>query len=188
MTGVAQHWYYMLERDPSYASGIPWPTFKALCQQRFGPALGTNHLAALARLPYQGSVEQYQEAFQSRMAHAGVLSPAQQVQLFTGGLPQPLRTDVELQAPLDRQRAMCLARAFERRSATTALPTQSRYQRAVPPRPALPAQATISTQAAQTSTTSNAAVPQLPPRPLRPLSPNEMAERRRQGLCYNCDE
>jgi len=123
MTGVAQHWYYMLERDPSYASGIPWPTFKALCQQRFGPALGTNHLAALARLPYQGSVEQYQEAFQSRMAHAGVLSPAQQVQLFTGGLPQPLRTDVELQAPLDLQRAMCLARAFERRSATTALPT-----------------------------------------------------------------
>ena len=63
MTGVAQHWYYMLERDPSYAGGISWPTFKTLCQQRFGPALGTNHLAALARLPFQGSVELYQEAF-----------------------------------------------------------------------------------------------------------------------------
>jgi hypothetical protein len=30
------------------------------------------------------------------MAHAGPLSLAQQVQHFTGGLPNPIRTDVEL--------------------------------------------------------------------------------------------
>ena len=188
MTGVAQHWYYMLERDPSYASGISWPTFKTLCQQRFGPALGTNHLAALARLPFQGSVELYQEAFQSRMAHAGQLSSAQQVQLFTGGLPDSLRIDVELQAPMDLQKAMSLARAFERRATAPTAPTPSRFQQAVPQRPALPAPATPAVPSATTPATSHTATVQPPPQPLRRLSPNEMAERRRQGLCYNCDE
>jgi hypothetical protein len=49
----------------------------------------------------------------AKMAHAGPLSPEQQVRLFTGGLPEPIRVDVELQAPQDLQRAMALARAYE---------------------------------------------------------------------------
>ena len=116
MSGAAQHWYFMLERDAEDVSNITWPSFKALCQQRFGPALGTNHLSDLARLPFPGTVVGYVEAFLSRMAHAGSLSPLQHVQLFTGGLPDPIRTDVELQAPADLQRAMGLARAYERRA------------------------------------------------------------------------
>ena len=75
--------------------------FSSLCQQCFGPPLCTNHLAELARLPFKGTVADYQELFQMKMAHAGHLSPAQQVQLFTGGLPDSLRTDVELQRPPD---------------------------------------------------------------------------------------
>ncbi|CAN6204174.1 unnamed protein product [Urochloa humidicola] len=76
MTGNAQQWYFMLERD---VGDVGWPHFKAFCQQRFGPAVGTNHLADLARLPFRGSVEDYQEAFLARMAHAGYLAPTQQV-------------------------------------------------------------------------------------------------------------
>lgn len=110
MMDTAQHWYYMLERDVGDINAISWDQFAALCQQRFGPLLGTNHLADLARLPYKGSVEDYQVAFQARMAHAGCLSPGQQVQLFTGGLPEPIFTDVELQGPQDLQHAMMLAR------------------------------------------------------------------------------
>jgi hypothetical protein len=72
ITGAAQHWYFMLERD---AGDIPWHTFKAFCQQRFGLALGINHLAELARLPFRGSVGDYQDAFLAKMAHAGYLSP-----------------------------------------------------------------------------------------------------------------
>lgn len=49
MTGAAQHWYYMLERDLGV---IQWPEFQRLCQQRFGPAIGTNHMSDLARLPF----------------------------------------------------------------------------------------------------------------------------------------
>ena len=43
------------------------------------------------------------------MAHAGYLSATQQAQLFTVGLPEPLKTDVELQAPANLQQAMYLA-------------------------------------------------------------------------------
>jgi hypothetical protein len=35
MTGVAQQWFFMLERD---SSDISWPVFKDLCSQRFGLA------------------------------------------------------------------------------------------------------------------------------------------------------
>lgn len=53
----------------------------------------------------------------ARMAHAGPLSPLQHAQLFTGGLPEAIRIEVELHAPQELQRAMVLARAYEHKSA-----------------------------------------------------------------------
>jgi hypothetical protein len=53
------------------------------------PAVGINHLADLARLPFRGTVSDYQEAFLAKMAHVGYLSPEQQVRLFTGGSLKP---------------------------------------------------------------------------------------------------
>jgi hypothetical protein len=46
--------------------------------------------------------------------------PEQQVRLFTGGLPDAIRVDVELQAPQDLQHAKALARAYEQRSSVLA--------------------------------------------------------------------
>jgi len=79
--------------------------------QHFGPALSTNHLADLARLPFGASVDAYMEAFQARLAHAGHLAPLQQAQLFTGGLPEYIWVDVELHdlQLQDLHRAMRLA-------------------------------------------------------------------------------
>ena len=71
LTEGAQQWYDMLERDAGGVHNIPWPTFRSLCQQRFGPALGTNHLSDLARLPFPGTVDGFIDAFQQRLAHAG---------------------------------------------------------------------------------------------------------------------
>ena len=62
LTGMAQQWYLVLEAD----IGRPmWPDFRHMCQQRFGPALSTNHLADLARLPFGGSVDAYMAEFQA---------------------------------------------------------------------------------------------------------------------------
>ena len=91
-----------------------------MCQQRFSPALSTNHLADLARLPFGGSVDAYMVEFQARAAHAGDLSMLQKARLFTGGLPEHIRVDVELLEPQDLQHAMRLARAYERRNASQA--------------------------------------------------------------------
>ena len=87
---------------------------------------------------------------------------------------------------------MYLARAFKRRTEAMVVPTQ-RGARPTPQRsgplprasvggatpaatPALPAPASAGSSTAT------------PARPLRRLSSAEMLERRRQGLCYNCDE
>jgi hypothetical protein len=72
--------------------------------------LTTNHLAELARLPFTSDVTTYLDAFWARMAYAGRLAPLQQAHLFTGGLPDHIRIDVELHDPQDLQRAMRLAR------------------------------------------------------------------------------
>lgn len=126
LTRGAQHWYFMLERDVGVLS---WIEFKGLCQQRFGPALGTNHLSDLARLPFKTSVEEYQEEFLAKMAHAGYLSPAQQVLLFTGGLPEVIKVNVELHQPQDLQHAMALARAYECRAQALGPPPSTRWSR-----------------------------------------------------------
>lgn len=119
------------------------------------------------------------------MAHAGFLLPAQQVQLFTSGLPKPIRTDVELQAPTDLQRAMYLARAFEH-SPNAIIPSLASRQSCYPPRPATNSQPATTTSAATPSTTPLASTmsTMVPPWPFHRLTP----ERRREGLCYNCDE
>lgn len=100
LTGTAQQWYIVLEWDSGV---IVWDDFKRLCQQCFGPALSTNHLADLARLLFMSSVEAYLEVFQARMAHAGPLSPYQQAQLFIRGLPNHIWINVELHDPQDLQ-------------------------------------------------------------------------------------
>jgi len=96
MTGDAQQWYYIMERDTGRPS---WDAFRLLYHQCFRPALSTNHLADLARLPFTTNVDSYMSAFQARLAHAGRLDPVQQAQLFIGGLPEYIRVDVELHEP-----------------------------------------------------------------------------------------
>jgi hypothetical protein len=53
LTGVAQTWYYALEIDEGVST---WDRFAELCHQRFGPAVRTNRLSELARLPFTGSI------------------------------------------------------------------------------------------------------------------------------------
>jgi len=113
LKGVAQQWYLVLEQDIGQPS---WPDFRRYVHQRFGPAIGTNHLAELVRLPFGSSVDSYMEAFQARAAHAGELTTLQKAKLFTGGLPAYIRVDMELMEPRDLQHAMRLACTYERRN------------------------------------------------------------------------
>jgi hypothetical protein len=179
MTRVAQTWYCQLQRNEPPLS---WNSFKQSCQQWFGPPLCNNPLGELARLPFQTTVQDYQERFWDLLAHTAPLTQEQKVQLFTAGLPECIKIDVELMAPRDLNHALSLARAYERRSQVLdgnviAAPTKPVRP---PQRPSVPIPATQPT----VPTIGNAA----PQRPFKKLTPGEMAERRKLGLCYNCDE
>jgi hypothetical protein len=180
LKGVAQQWYIVLENDIGRPS---WLDFRRYCQQRFGPAISTDHLADLARLPFGANVDAYMEAFQARAAHAGDLSLLQHARLFMGGLPEYICVNVELQEPQDLQHAMHLARAYERRNASLlpALPAPQRPTRWPPAALPAPSATSGSSSAAPASSTSAT-------RAFKRLTSEEMAERRKLGLCYNCDE
>ena len=96
-----------------------------------------------------------------------------------GGLPDHIRVDVELRGPQDLQSAMYYARAFERRA--VAIQQESPSQTAG----SLPGPDSAQGRPVQASAAPLAATAG---RPFRRLTPAEILERRRQGLCFNCDE
>jgi len=70
-----------------------------------------------------GTVAEYQEKFLALLGHIESLSMAQQVSIFTSGLTDLLKIDVELQNPQDLDTAMSLARAHEPRVKVAATAT-----------------------------------------------------------------
>jgi hypothetical protein len=71
MQGVAQQWYYRLERN----QGTPtWARFTELANQRFGPPSRSNPLGELCHLRRQGSVADYTEAFLTHLSRCGTIT------------------------------------------------------------------------------------------------------------------
>jgi hypothetical protein len=178
LRGNAQTWYYSLEQDEG---GMPsWERFRELCLLRFGPPVRGSRLAELGRLPFLTTVQDYADRFQALACHAPGVTGQQRADLFVGGLPDNIRVDVELQAPTDLQTAIHYARAYERRAHAMQPPQPSRGGRQTTrPQPPAPAPG----RPAPAATASPA-----PTRTFRRLTPAEQLERRRLGLCFNCDE
>ena len=122
--------------------------------------------------------------FQALLPRAGRLTEGQRVQLYTGGLLPPLSHVVRIHNPETLDGAMSLARQAEQLELARAPPPAARgAPRALPPAPA-PKQPLLALPAPP------AGAPQPRPEgpPLKQLSPEEQAERRRLGLCFNCNE
>jgi len=112
MEGPAQQWYYRLERN----QGVPtWQQFVDGVNRRFGPPVRSNPLGELTHLRCMGTVATYQDAFLQLLARCDDVTERQQVDIFTAGLRNPLRIDVEMQHPTSLEDDMSLVRAFERR-------------------------------------------------------------------------
>jgi len=112
MEGPAQQWYYRLERN----QGVPtWQQFADGINRCFEPPVRSNPLGELTHLRRTGTVAAYQDAFLQLLACCDDITERQQVDIFTAGLRNPLRIDVEMQRPTTLEDAMGLARAFERR-------------------------------------------------------------------------
>ena len=182
----AQLWYYQVQQDEGTPS---WRHFKELLHLRFGPPLRSNPHGEMAACHRTSTVEEYQDRFQALLPRAGRLDEAQRVQLFTASLRPPLSHDVEIHNPQTLASAMSLARKIELRNdcaapAARALPRDRplRQPRDRLVRPAAP------TPAADTANRAAPAQITVEGRPVRRLTQAEQEERRRLGLCYNCDE
>lgn len=110
LTGSAELWYCQLERDEGI---LPWHRFADFANMRFGPPMKSNPLGELAQLRRTRTVKEYQKQFLSLLCRTEPLTPRQQVQLFTAGLLNPLKTDAEVQNLSILQTTMSLARAYE---------------------------------------------------------------------------
>jgi hypothetical protein len=93
--------------------------------------------------------------------------------MFTAGLGEPLRTDVELLTPTTLQRAMHLARTYEHRMDLSSTPSRMPYATSKP---------TASATATKPSSSATSR-----PRLCR-LSPEEVVTKRDSGECYHCSE
>jgi hypothetical protein len=165
LDGDAFHWYTHLERS----RGTPSWEFYVLCNNRFGPPIRSNPLGELRLLRQTGTMADYQSKFLALLSHADPLTERQE-QMFTSGLSEDIRIDVELHGSRDLEQAFSLARAYEKKTVRAPGVSRRPFQQPRPP----------STAAPTANTT--------PARAIRQLTPTEMAERRRQGLCFNCDE
>jgi hypothetical protein len=102
------------------------------------------------------------------------MMPLQQVQMFSGGLGEPLHTNVELATPSDLQSAMSLARTYEWCHVVATADSEATSS----PESNMTTSSAVLTHATLTT----------PRTRLRRLSPKELAAKRADGDCYHCTE
>lgn len=92
LDGAAADWYYQMDRDFCL---ISWPRFVDFVNLRFGPPIPSNSLGEIKALQRTGTVD-YSRRFLALLSRCEELTMQHKIDLFTGGLGQPLASDVEL--------------------------------------------------------------------------------------------
>ncbi|KAK5787464.1 hypothetical protein PVK06_042118 [Gossypium arboreum] len=191
LLGEAQLWFDQIEEEEA---NLDWERFRECCHVRFGPPMSNNPLGELANLRQTGTVEEYQRQFQSLLARTTDLKPRQQVNLFTTGLVEELRFDIEMQHPGNLGVAMNMAQALERKQKVSSKmlsqtnlnwpASQNTGSNSI-----IPTTKSFAKGRGQTiePTGNNGKIGSSAPF-IKRLTRIEMAERRAKGLCYNCDE
>lgn len=111
LLGEAQFLFDQMEQDET---NLDQEHFKEYCHLRFGPSISSNNpLGELANLEQTKSVKEYQRQFQSLLAATSDLKLSHQVDLFTAGLVEELKLDIEMQQTGNLGIAMNVARAIE---------------------------------------------------------------------------
>jgi hypothetical protein len=170
-----------------------WERFKELCHLQFGPPVCGSRLAEPGHIQFHSTVQDYTDRFNVVLCHARNLDSSQKADLYVGGLPDHIRVDVELRAHRDLPTAVYLTRTFELHARSLLAqrpPETSRFSRQSHPVQAarLPLPPPVPPAGGAPLPGAQQPAAQPPIRQFRRLTPTEQLERRRQGLCYNCDE
>eukprot|EP00253_Pinus_taeda_P012384 PITA_12384 len=140
-----------------------WDKFKKALTDRFDQEY--DFLGRLTKLRQTGTVDEYITAFEALAFHTRRLSDVLYTECFISGLKEAIKAHVQLHHPPTWIEACKVARNVER--ALAALATHSNFTAKG-----------RTTQAHSTTQTLK----------VQKVSPVEMAESRKQGLCYHCDE
>ncbi|XP_019171796.1 PREDICTED: uncharacterized protein LOC109167247 [Ipomoea nil] len=180
MIGEAQLWYHSETELMKFPS---WAAFKTDCCLSFGPPRSINALGELKQLFQAGrNIDEYVKEFRTllvRAARAGTVQPNQRVDLFTGGLDEIIRIDVEHTKPKTLNEAINTARDFSASANCWDLFSTK------------PSPLQTSNNIAQSSAHVPLPIPpstnQQQPKFKFPI-PEQKAECIAKNLCYNCDE
>jgi hypothetical protein len=182
MTGDAEKWYALLEKNQDMPT---WDEFEKLVNQRFGPPIRGNALGKLIQLGREMTVADYQSHFLALVNRCKGLSEPHQISIFTTGLCDPLKTDVELEQPATLEKVIALACAYEHWLAMmvdTAARSGSRQTFNRAKQLAQPAPPAVASRTVGTTT------PTTPGPRFKRLTVAEMAARWARGECYNYTE
>ncbi|XP_037493403.1 uncharacterized protein LOC119370090 [Jatropha curcas] len=164
---ICQLWYMQLLDDipnPSWAEFFsPNVNLRFWGNLRFGPPIRSNKLGELAKLKQTRSIADYQNQFETLVSRAGTLTQHQKVQLYLSDLQDSIAVEVELHHPTDLVNAMSISQLYECKLFPRSSAARDTSRAAIPP--------------------DNRAN-----RTVRRLSHDEMEERQKKGLCFNCDE
>jgi hypothetical protein len=116
MTSDVAQWYALIKRN---CGTHTWAEFVKLVNQRFGPSLHGKMLGELIQLKRDTTVADYQSRFLALVNRCTGLNEKQRINIFTAGLRNPLKTDVEIEHQEMLEDAMALARAYEQRLVMT---------------------------------------------------------------------
>jgi len=159
----SQRWQWALWHQRRNAPFSSWDQFTKALRDRFDQ--GDSFLGSLTKLRQTGTVDEYITAFEALAFRTQHLSDEFYTECFISGLKEAIKAQVLLHHPPTWSEACQVARKVER--AITA-----QYSRNNFPTKGRPPQAHTTTQTLK----------------VQKVSPQEMAERRKQGLCYYCDE
>jgi hypothetical protein len=139
-------------------------------------------LDELTKLWCNPTTVDYQNKYSQLVNRCDNLSKKHQIDIFTIGLNNPLKTDVELEQLATLEEAMTLARAYEQRLSMVDDVTLHTLSRLASKPLALP----TPTMALGDTSSTNATLPPTPS--LKRLIVVEMAAKQEKGECYNCTE
>jgi hypothetical protein len=175
MEGKALVWY----QDMEMSSYLPnWTILAQALMQRFGPSAYDDPMESLARLRQLSSVDEYKERFKAFSNRVRGCDDMNKLSCFLGGLKEEIRLPVKMFNPPTLLIAYGLAKMQEEhvlsarrfRSPNLNFPNSS-----------------VQKFGGGHSSQQHGVISQKPIIPVQKISQAQMEERRKKGLCYNCD-
>uniref|UniRef100_A0A2N9G2Y4 Ty3 transposon capsid-like protein domain-containing protein n=1 Tax=Fagus sylvatica TaxID=28930 RepID=A0A2N9G2Y4_FAGSY len=163
-----------------------WNDFVRAIQIRFGPASYDDPMELLTKLKQTHNIAAYKSQFESTSNRVRDLSDMHKLSCFMSGMKDEIRLAVKMQGPRNLGEAYALAKIQEEYLATVKRSTRPTYE----PSRGSWVQSQAQQGAAQVENKSGDSK-QFSARPsmqVQRLTPMQMSERRKKGLCYNCDE